>query len=92
MKKIITTNTHGAQCVYEIEPDSGLPIHNRLFALEDANEPERVVNLTGEEMTDLANQWLAYAKSAGMPNDPKLSHAGRKSGIASQPKEQNAKS
>lgn len=68
MTKIITTNPHGAQCVFEIEPDSGLPVRNRLFALEDSSEPDKCLNLTGEEMTDLANQWLEYAKGAGMSN------------------------
>lgn len=68
MKLIITTKTHGAQHVYEIEKDSTLPVHNRLFALEDASEPDKCVNLTGEEMTDLANQWLEYAKTQGTAN------------------------
>ena len=69
MKLLLTTEPHGAQKLYETEePQTQPKIGNRLYTLED--DQGRWTNMTGEELTSLANQWLAYAKSAETPNAP----------------------
>ena len=72
MKLILTTDPHGAQKLYETEePQSQPKVENRLYTLEDSQG--RWTIMTGEELTSLANQWLAHCKNAGMPNAD-LSH------------------
>lgn len=67
MKLLLTTEPHGAQKLYETEePQSQPKVGNRLYTLED--DQGRWTNMTGEELTSLANQWLEYAKAQGMPN------------------------
>jgi hypothetical protein len=72
MKLLFRTDPHNAQGVYDADEDSGLPTHNKLHCVED--DQGRYINMTGEELTSLANQWLEYAKTQGTANT-KVSHA-----------------
>jgi len=66
---IITTASHGAQTLHVEDPtlDESLPVSSRLYILRDASRlPEdgkqpAEIWMTGEELTSLAQQWLAYA-------------------------------
>ncbi len=61
MKTILITNPHGEQEITEIPGNEGLSIGNSLFKLED-KENKRFLIMTGEELTDLSNQWLNFVK------------------------------
>lgn len=59
-KLLFTTEPGGEHQCYDISPNDNLPIHNKLFSIEDSDG--NVIALTGEELTDLANRWLNYIK------------------------------
>jgi hypothetical protein len=62
-KIIFTVDPHGAFMVREVEDDDHHVLPNRLFEVKERyiNNPLRLL-LTGEELTCLANQWLAYVE------------------------------
>jgi hypothetical protein len=58
MTKLFTTDPHGAQELFELEPESHLPVHNRLFVLKD--DAGHALTLTGEELTSLSAHWRDF--------------------------------
>lgn len=63
MKLLFLTDPHSAQGVYDADEDSAMPTHNKLHCVED--DQGRFVNMTGEELTSLANQWLSPTAKIG---------------------------
>lgn len=61
MKPIIT-NPHGAQEITILEKQSG-PITNCLYRIKDKSKKRPIsIVLTGEEMSDMCEQWMEYVK------------------------------
>ncbi len=57
----IITNPHGAQTVIPVPGNDGLSVGNSLFLILDIVN-NKTITMTGEELTDLSNQWLNFVK------------------------------
>ena len=63
-KPILTTSSHGEQSMRLCDNEKDSPIGNLLFELSNNNDDSAIV-MTGEELTSLANQWLAHCRANG---------------------------
>jgi hypothetical protein len=57
---IFTTSPHGAQTVSFLENDKDTPLHNRLIEIYE--DEGHCLVMTGEELTNLCEQWFKLAK------------------------------
>jgi len=56
---IFVTEPHGEHTLYKVEPSvHGDSVANAIFAMNDSTGKR--LAFTGEELTSLAQQWLAY--------------------------------
>lgn len=70
LQNLFTTDPHGEQTVARLVSESeGFTLHNQIFQIKDT--AGRAIVLTGEEMTDLAGQWLKYVLSQTKPKPRK---------------------
>ena len=63
-KLSIKTAPHGEHTLTRAEPAGENEIHNQLFTLKNSEGVE--MGFTGEELTSLAEKWLAYAPNAAL--------------------------
>lgn len=71
MKMLFRVDPHGSQGVYDADDGSQHSQRNRLHCIKD--DQGRFVNMTGEELTSLANQWLSRCKNAAAAKKSKAS-------------------